>query len=160
MFPKYFGVPHAVMRSGLWAKMRPSEWGLYVALMHDSERYRTKEMERTDAQMSKWTGLGKRTLCEARKRLQERGLVWCKRGRGNVYRYLLCDPETGRPWPGDPKHVVYYRKKGDEHQVPPEQKGGSATQLQSCPKPYSSAVSDPPSDSRTLEIYGLPGVFN
>jgi len=111
MFDKFFGVPQAVIRSGTWAQMKPTEQSLYIGLLHESERYRTRELQRTDAQLCQLTGLSSRSFCNARKKLQEHRLFLYKRGRGNSYIYTLCNPETGQPWPGDPKLRVAYIKK-------------------------------------------------
>lgn len=157
MFPKYFGMPHAVIRSGLWAKMKPSEQSLYVALMHDSERYRTRALERSDAQIRELAGLSSRALCDARKKLQERGLICCERGLGNVYRYAICNPETGQPWPGDPRKIVFYGKKGGDLQVGTD---NNPVVLETVPKsPPSGVPVAAVIDSEPLESWGLPGLF-
>jgi len=111
MFPRFFGVPQKVIREGLWAKMKPSEQSLFVCLLHESERCSTRELARTDAQLYALSGVSPRAFCNARKKLQERGLILYQRGRGNVYIYAICDPEAGLPWPGDPKEPVRYKKK-------------------------------------------------
>ncbi len=159
MFPKYFGVPHAVIRRGLWAEMKPSEQGLYIALMHESERYRSRELDRMDAKMCSLTGLSPRALRDARIKLQERGLVCCERRLGNVYRYTLCDPETGRPWPGDAKTIIRYRKKADGNQ---ESSPAGAADFPSRQVPLTTptAERERPPEERRPESYGLPGVFN
>jgi hypothetical protein len=113
MFDKFFGMPHSVIRSGTWAAMKPAEQSLYTCLLHDSERYRTRELQRTHAQICKLAGLSSRACRDARIKLHERGLVRYKRGNGNVYVYTLCNPETGEPWPGDPKQPIRYVKKSD-----------------------------------------------
>jgi predicted DNA-binding transcriptional regulator len=113
MFDKFFGMPNSVIRSGTWAAMKPAEQSLYTCLLHDSERYRTRELQRTDAQICKLAGLSSRACRDARIKLHERGLVRYKRGNGNVYVYTLCNPETGEPWPGDPKQPIRYIKKVD-----------------------------------------------
>lgn len=113
MFDKFFGMPQYVIRSGTWAAMKPAEQSLYTCLCHDSERYCTRELQRTDAQIWELAGLSSRACRDARIKLQERGLVRYKRGRGNVYVYTLCNPETGQAWPGDPKQQIRYSKKSD-----------------------------------------------
>ena len=153
MFPKYFGVPHAVIRLGFWAQMSPKEQSLYTVLMHDSERYRTRELVRADADISQFAGISPRALCDARKKLQERGLVICERGKANVYRYILCDPETGRPWPGAPKEIVRYRKKDDSG-------GGISASIPPVPsKRWSDQQQHTVQSEDSLEIHGLPGLF-
>jgi hypothetical protein len=125
MFAEFFGMPQRVIRSGIWAKMKPSERSLYVCLFHDSERYRTRELQRTDSQICELAGLSSRACRDARIKLAERGLLRYKRGSGNVYVYTLCNPGTGEPWPGDPKKPIRYIKKAnpitsaDAGSVPP-----------------------------------------
>ena len=111
MIERYFGIPQQVIRMGLWAQMKPSEQSLNVCLMHESERYSTRRLQKTDATLSKMAGLSPRAFCNARKKLQERKLVACKRSGGNIYEYTICNPETGLPWPGDPKARIHYLKK-------------------------------------------------
>jgi hypothetical protein len=113
MFDKFFGMPQSVIRSGTWAAMKPAEQSLYTCLLHDSERYRTRDLQRTDAQMYQLAGVSSRACRDARIKLQERGLIRYKRGRGAIYVYSLCNPETGEPWQGDPKRPIRYIKKSD-----------------------------------------------
>jgi hypothetical protein len=111
MFDRYFGIPQHVIRSGLWASMKPSQQSLYICLMHESERCSTRLLRRTDASLCELTGLSSRAFCNARKKLQELRLVQCHRGTGNIYAYTLCNPVTGIPWPGGPKERFLYRRK-------------------------------------------------
>lgn len=111
MFDRFFGVPQQIIRSGLWAKMKPTEQSVYICLLHESERYRSRELARTDYQLREIVGVSSRALCNARKKLVERRLVQCVRRTGNVYVYTLCNLETGLPWPGNPKTPVLYQKK-------------------------------------------------
>jgi hypothetical protein len=108
MFPKYFGVPRAVLTSEFWSKMRPTEKDLYLYLLKESERLRTRLVKAKDADVGKWTGASPRALCYARKKLQERGLVRYEMKTGNVPQYEICDPETLQPFPGNPKAVIKY----------------------------------------------------
>ena len=85
MFDRYFGVPQAVIRSGTWAEMKPTEQNLYICLLHESERYRTRELLRTDVQMHELTGLSSRSFCNARKKAQERRLFICRRGLSLIH---------------------------------------------------------------------------
>ncbi len=169
MFPGYFGIPHQVIRGGLWAKMKPSEQSLYVCLLHESERCSTRELQRTDAQLGDLSGLSTRAFCNARKKLQERGLISYKRGRGNGYAYTICDQHTGRPWPGHPKTRVPYKKKADalieetfqQPAVPAAGWNENKKPAASLATPARSAV---PGSSSTkpgdrLQDYGLPLSF-
>jgi|GraSoiStandDraft_57_1057295.scaffolds.fasta_scaffold312120_1 hypothetical protein len=112
MFDRYFGIPQHVIRSGLWANMKPSQQSLYICLMHESERCSTRLLRRPDASLCELSGLSSRAFCDARKKLQEIGLIQCRRGAGNIYLNTICNPENGLPWPGAPKGRFLYRRKG------------------------------------------------
>jgi hypothetical protein len=144
MFNRFFGVPQAVIRSGTWPEMKPTEQSLYICLLHESERCSTRELLRTDAQMGKLTKLSSRSFCNARKKLKERGLLLYRRGAGNTYIYTLCNPETSQPWPGDPKRHVPYIKKGDRNTP---SRGGYAgensTSAKSNPEPEAEVLGVP-----------------
>jgi hypothetical protein len=111
MLGRFFGVHHYVIRSGLWAQMKPGEKDLYICLMEMSERWRTREVTVTDAEIAKAVGVEPRTLCNARKKLCERHLVRCGDAGRRGHTYVICDPETGLPYPGDPKTPVKYQKQ-------------------------------------------------
>jgi hypothetical protein len=82
----------------------------------------------------------------ARKKLQERGLVVCSRGVGNLYAYTLCNPETSSPWPGDPKQRIPYRKKDTATNEP------STLPVRS---PKAEAQPSPKTDALPLEHHGV-----
>jgi hypothetical protein len=162
MFDRFFGVPQTVIRSHTWAKMKPTEQSLYICLLHESELYCTRELLRTDAQMHELTELSSRSFCNARKKLQERGLFLCKRGVGNAYTYTLCNPDTGQPWPGDPKRPVAYVKKGSRPAT--SEKGPITSRDDSAKDPQrgyadqngTSVKTDPEPKS---EVHGIPLKF-
>src|SRR5271165_5794700 len=106
MLDSFFGLHPHVVRSGLWAKMKPGEKDLYVYLMVESERCRTRLIKATDAAIQSLVGAAPRTLCNARKKLREYGLILYKAEQGNRYAYTICDPKTGAPYPGNPKDRV------------------------------------------------------
>lgn len=136
MFDRFFGLPQQVLRSGLWKVMRPGEKDLYVFLMAESERCCSRQLGCTDKEIAERVGVKARTLCNARKKLQERGLITCVRQRGNRYQYVICDPSTGQPYPGNPKERMVYVKK-----------------------PQAGPIQSQPS-APLSEGHGLPGVFN
>ncbi len=148
MIDKFFGMPQHVFRSGIWAQMKPSEQNVYACLFHDSERYQTRELQRTDEQISKMAGLSSRSCRDARIKLQERGLIRYKRGSGNVHVYTLCNPETGEPYPGDPKQQIPYVKKSD--------RASSAADT-----PSASAETNPSERNKPSrrEVHGVPLSF-
>ena len=111
MIDSFFGMHPHLLRSGLWATLKPGERDLYIFLMEESERYCTRELTATDAQVKVAVGTASRTLCNARKKLQERGLIRYKSGQGNRYRYVICNPKTGEPYSGDPRQPLIVPKK-------------------------------------------------
>lgn len=100
MIGRFFGMPQELIRSGIWKELKPGEKDLYVCLLHRSERHRTRTMTVPDAEVRKEVGTATRTCCDARKKLQERGLITYKREEGGAYTYELCDPNTREPYPG------------------------------------------------------------
>src|SRR5262249_4085607 len=100
MIDSFFGIHPHVVRSGIWGQMKPGEKDLYIFLMEESERLRTRLLLTTDAKVSASVNVATRTLCNARKKLQERGLISYKLVVGNRYEYTICNPKTGKPYPG------------------------------------------------------------
>lgn len=149
MLDSFFGLHPHVVRAGLWAKMKPGEKDLYVYLMEESERRRTRLIIATDASIRALVGVAARTLCNARKKLREYGLILYQAKQGNRYAYTICDPTTGAPYPGDPKdRVDRVNRLGSNPPDTPPSLAAAAISPQKPPK------ADLP-----LESYGLPGVF-
>lgn len=111
MIDSFFGIHPYVIRSGLWAKMKPGEKDLYIYLMERSEYFCTRQLRAKDCEIRKSVELSPRTACNARKKLQERGLIQYVAGLGNVYTYIICDPRTGKPYPADPKTPMVMPKQ-------------------------------------------------
>ena len=150
MLDSFFGLHPHVVRSGVWAKMKPGEKDLYVYLMEESERRRTRLIRATDAEIHDLVGVASRTLCNARKKLREYNLILYKAERGNRYAYTICDPKTGEPYPGDPKdRVDGARRPPAESQEP--------TQLPAATAP---TLLRPFKGDAPIESYGLPNVFS
>jgi len=144
MIESFFGLHPHVIRSGLWAKMKPGEKDLYVFLMAESERRCTREITTTDALVETKVGAAPRTLCNARKKLQEHGLIKYRCGQGNKYTYVICNPKTRQPYSGLPREPIRLPKKVRNETNP----SGCSE------KPESSAVEGVP-----LQVSGLPGIF-
>ena len=168
MFKGFFGVPQFVIRSGLWARMKPSEQSLYIALCHDSERYCTRELRRSDAEMLKLTGLSSRTLCNARKRLPELGLAHYHLQPGGKHVYTLLNPQTGVPWPGAPDSSPFRAKKKSgpvSSPTQPESRDNETAEANSAqstePNGPWARKSQPnhANQDRPAEDYGEPGIF-
>jgi hypothetical protein len=111
MIDSFFGIHPSVLRGGLWRRMKPGEKDLYVYLMEESERRQTRELTATDNQITNLVGVAPRTLCNARKKLQERGLIQYERGEGNKLQYTICNPKTGQPYPGNPRDPITVPKR-------------------------------------------------
>jgi hypothetical protein len=156
MIDSFFGVHPYVFRSGLWRNLKPGEKDLYLYLMEESERCCTREIRATDAQMTTLVGTASRTLCNARKKLTEYGLITCKAGQGNRYTYAICDPKTGLPYPGDPRTpmVVPRRDRPKETDLP-----RTPAWSPPCKEPLPENRKFPRDEQKTLKSYGLPGVF-
>lgn len=114
----WFAVPQTVVRGGLWARMKPRERGLYIALLHESERFSTREFQRSDPNLSAVCGVSSRSLRDARIRLQEYGLIRFSPGRSG-YQYIICDPRTGKPFPGGAKDKKVPPREGGRQNHPP-----------------------------------------
>jgi len=111
MIDRFFGVHPELVRGGLFVKLKEGEIRLYMALMERSEYYCTRELTITDEQLRELVGAAPRTLCNARKKLQELGLIQYRRSVGNKYVYVICDPKTKQPYPGDPKIPIVMPKR-------------------------------------------------
>lgn len=136
--------------------MKPGEKDLCVYLMEQSERRCTREIAATDAQVTVAVGAASRTLCNARKTLQERRLIQYRSGQGNKYTYVICDPKTGQPYPGDPRVplVVPKRNRSTQKEPPPQ-----IAAPQRAAETNFAVVKNSETQRTRLEEHGLPGVF-
>jgi len=150
MLDSFFGVHPHVVRSGLWAKMKPGEKDLYIYLMAESERYRTRFIKATDAAIHCLVGAAPRTLCNARKKLREYGLIRYKAEQGNRYAYTICDPKTGAPYPGDPKDRVDGARRAPAESYEPTQ----------IPAARAPSLLTSPKEDAPIESFGLPNLFS
>jgi hypothetical protein len=160
MFEPFFGVPQSAVRLGLWAKMKPGEKDLYICLMHRSERYSSREINVTDDAVRQEVGAAPRTLCNARKRLQEYGLIQCGKISGNKYRYIICDPNSGKPYPGDSRHPIRYKKRDREK---PERRSKPSVIAETAPTAPSlskKAAANGLSNHPGMTEHGLFGIFD
>lgn len=72
-------------------------------LCHDSERYSTREFTRTAVQLIELVGGCRNSHAKARAELVKEGLVFVHSLGQDGFKFHLCDPETGKPWPYSPK---------------------------------------------------------
>lgn len=111
MFSEFFGVPHGVVRSGKLHDLSGSAFKLYAALCYESERYRTREFTRKTGQLRALVGCSRNSHAKARAELIKAGLIEADEYGAEGFVYRLCDPKTGKPWPGDPRIPIQYQKK-------------------------------------------------
>lgn len=103
MIDRFFGVHQAIVREGLLTRLSPTAVKLCVALFHESERYCTRRLRLSTAKLKQLTGCSRNALMKARAELVDVGLIRIELNERQEFVIELCDPETGKPWPGDPK---------------------------------------------------------
>lgn len=111
MIPTYFGVPQSLIRNGRLKSLGGAAVKLYIALWHESERHRTRELTKTASQLRSLTGMHRNSIASAQRELVDAGLVTADRFGEKGFMYQLCDPETAKPWPGRPDVKVDYQKR-------------------------------------------------
>jgi hypothetical protein len=111
MFEPFFGIPQAIVRLGKVKSLSGVAVKLYMVLLHQSERYRTRMLRCTTAELEELTGCSRNALTKARADLAHARLVQVQRRGEQGFILHLCDPERGEPWPGDPKQRIRAPKK-------------------------------------------------
>jgi len=111
MFEPFFGIPQAIVRLGKVKSLSGVAVKLYIVLLHQSERYRTRMLRCTTAELEELTGCSRNALTNARADLAHARLVQVQRRGEQGFILHLCDPATGEPWPGDPKQRIRAPKK-------------------------------------------------
>jgi len=103
MFPSFYAKPN-LLRLGLFPKMSLGELALYEYLIEMCDKRSSRQFKVDHEDVFERTGISERTLITARKKLLEKGLILYR-----LHVYEVCDPETLKPFPGDPK--IPCRKK-------------------------------------------------
>jgi hypothetical protein len=111
MIDRYFGTPQSFIRLGMLIPLSGAATKLYMVLWHDSERYQTREITRTTAELRDLMGGSRNSHAKARAELVRVGLIQAEPYGTEGFVFHLCNPETGKPWPEDPKMPVRYRRK-------------------------------------------------
>ncbi len=88
-------IPNKFFGSGTACALGTSASLLFLALCENANRNGSTSFKASDRALSSETGLGTRTICDARKRLLEKGLVSCAREMGESYVYTLLKSELG-----------------------------------------------------------------
>jgi hypothetical protein len=85
-------IPNRLFGSGTARDLKPSPTLIYVALCDHANRNSSKTFKASDKALASDTALSPRTICDARKRLIEKGLITCTRAEGQSYVYTLTVP--------------------------------------------------------------------
>lgn len=112
MIDRFFGIPPGIIRLGKVKSLSGAAVKLLMALWHESERNCTRTLRYTTAELEELTGCSRNALITARADLVRAGLVQVEPYGVKGFVLHLCNPETGKPWPGDPKQRIIYVKKG------------------------------------------------
>jgi hypothetical protein len=91
-------MPNQFFGSGCAAKLGPSPTVLFLALCEQANRNSANSFAVSDRALASDTGLGPRTICDARKCLLEEGLISCLRIKGRSFTYTL--PKYEFRWTG------------------------------------------------------------
>jgi len=86
-------IPNKFFSSGTASAIGASASLFYLALCENANRNSSTEFKASDRAISSETGLGTRTIIDARKRLLEKGLISCVREKGESYVYTLLKLE-------------------------------------------------------------------
>lgn len=131
MFKLFFGIPQSAMRLGKIKDISGIATKVYNALCHESERHQTRELTRTVAELRALVGGSSNSHAKARTELIEAGLIQAEPYGPAGFVFVLCDPETGKPFPGHPTQRAIYQRKGG----PPVAANQDATQSGKTKKP-------------------------
>jgi hypothetical protein len=110
MIPRFIGIPPEFYESPKCIDMSHATARFYGFIFWMSHHCSSLQFDVADKDIVKRTNLSPRTLADARKDLAERGLIlYVRQGRG--HRYVICDPSTGQPFPGNPKEQLIHPRK-------------------------------------------------
>jgi hypothetical protein len=85
-------IPYRLFSSGTAQNLGPSATLLYVALCDHANRDGSNTFKTSDKALASDTTLAPRTICDARKKLREKGLITCTLAAGQSYVYTLPVP--------------------------------------------------------------------
>lgn len=82
-------MPSKFFGSGTAASLGPSASLVFLALCEHANRNGSNSFKASDKALASETRYSPRSICDARKRLAERGLISCSREDGQSYKYEL-----------------------------------------------------------------------
>jgi hypothetical protein len=139
MLDRWFGVPQALVRSGKLKQLSSVTVKVYIALCHDSERRRTREITFTTKKLIQLVGGSPNSHKKARAELVKFGLVVAEPLGSDGFVFQICNPETEKPWPLHPKAPVPYQKKA----ATPEPKSDSGVEVRGPTKMDTAGIDFP-----------------
>jgi hypothetical protein len=159
MIPRFIGIPPEFYDSPKCIEMSHATARFYGFLFWTSHRYSSLQFDVKDKEILNRTNLSLRTLADARKDLSQRGLILCVRQQQG-YRYVICDPNTGQPFPGDPKDQLLSPRKRDK----PVERSSEKSDIPLVPKPAPQLIRTPivqtlPSRPDGNRDYGFDKLF-
>lgn len=86
-------IPSKFFGSGIASSLGTSPSLLYIALCENANRNNGNTFRASDKALASETGLGTRTICDARKKLIEYGLIFCSREDGQSHKYTIENPQ-------------------------------------------------------------------
>ena len=92
----YTKIPNKFFGSGTAAKLGCSASIVFLALCEHANRAENNTVKASDRALASETGLGPRTICDARKRLCECRLISFSRAEGQSYIYTI--PKLSLEW--------------------------------------------------------------
>jgi hypothetical protein len=92
----YSKMPAKFFGSGTASSLGPSAALVFIALCEQANRNNSNTFKASDKALASETGLGTRTIFDARKCLGERGLISFSRPEGQSYTYTI--PKLSLPW--------------------------------------------------------------
>jgi hypothetical protein len=88
----YTQIPNRFFGSAMAARLGPSAGYIYIALCEHANRNSSVTFPASDKALASETTIAPRTICNARKKLIEYGLISCKREKGQSHTYTLLKP--------------------------------------------------------------------
>jgi hypothetical protein len=88
----YAQFPNRFFGSGMGARLGPSAGYVYFALLDHANRVGKMSFSASDKALAGDTRIAPRTICNARKKLIEYGLISCEREKGRSHVYTLLKP--------------------------------------------------------------------
>jgi hypothetical protein len=108
----YFGIPQGVVRDGKLKELSCVATKLLMALWYQSQRNSTRELVLKTSDLEAMVGGSRNSYAKARRELIAIGLVKAEPLGQEGFVYHLCNPDTGEPWPLDPRERPLYQKAG------------------------------------------------